>query len=151
MKQATASNLAKFFWEEILCRYGAVGQVITDNGSEVKGAFTQLMDRYGIPQISISAYNSKANGVMECGHFTIREALLKVCKESVSQWPDHVAHTFFADKVTVRRATGFSPYNLMFGTDPVLPLDLTESTFLVDSFQHGMSTADLLAAQIRQL
>ena len=151
LKHAKASALAKFFWEEILCRYGAVGQVTTDNGPEVQGAFTQLMNRYGIPHITISAYNSKANGVVERGHFTIREALMKACEGKISEWPDHVPHAFFADKVTVRRATGFSPFYLLHGTQPVLPLDLAESSFLVDSFHKGMTSAELLAARIRQL
>ncbi|KAF8574764.1 hypothetical protein K439DRAFT_1371611, partial [Ramaria rubella] len=30
---------------------------------------------YGIPQIHISPYNSQANGVVERGHFIIREAV----------------------------------------------------------------------------
>lgn len=150
LKHNNADQLSKFFWEEILCRYGAIGQVVTDNGAEVQKAFTKLMNRYGIPKISISPYNSKANGVVERGHFTIREAILKSCKK-VSEWPDYVSHAFFADKVTVRRATGFSPYFLLYGTLPVLPLDLTEASFLIDDFHQGMSTAELLAARIRQL
>ena len=42
---------AKFFWEEMICRYGVIAQIVTDNGSEVKGAFEKLMQRYSIPQI----------------------------------------------------------------------------------------------------
>ena len=109
------------------------------------------MDRYGIPQIKISPYNSRANGVVERGHFTIREALMKVCKENPSQWPDHVAHAFFADRVTVRRQTGYSPYYLLYGVDPLLPFDLAEASFMIDSYTSDMTTVDLLASRIRQL
>ena len=85
MKKASADAMAKFFWEEIFCRYGAVGQVTTDNGPEVQAAFTQLMDRYHIPHIQISAYNSKANEVVEQGHFTIQEAMMKACKGNIKE------------------------------------------------------------------
>lgn len=112
---------------------------------------TQLMDRYGIPKISISAYNSKTNRVVERGHFTIREVLVKACQDKISQWPDYVPYAFFADKVTVRRQTGFMPFYLLYGTNPVLPFDLAEATFMVESFQAGMSSEDLLAARIQQL
>lgn len=78
LRSASAANLSKFFWEELICRYGAIGEVVTDNGPEVKGAFEELMRRYGIPQIRISAYNSKANGVVE------REATLLFGKQSSS-------------------------------------------------------------------
>ena len=101
LKENSASQLAKFFWEEIFCRYGAVGQVTTDNGPEVMGAFELLLKRYNIPQVRMSAYNSKANGVVERGHFTIREAILKTCKHNVKHWPDHVPHAFFADRCTI--------------------------------------------------
>jgi len=151
LRQASAANLAKFFWEEIICRYGAIAQVVTDNGPEVKGAFEELLRRYGIPQIHISAYNSKANGVVERGHFIIREGIIKSCKGNLNQWPSKVPHAFFADKCIIRRSTGFSPYYLLYAVDPVLPFDLTESTFLVQGFKTGMSSEELLALRIQQL
>src|SRR5579871_458017 len=137
LRSATASNLAKFFWEEIICRYGAILHVVTDNGPEIKGAFEELLRRYGIPHIRISAYNSKAAGVVERGHFIIREAKVKSCEGNINQWPSKVHHAFFADKCIVRKSTGFSPYYLLHGVDPVLPFDFTEATFQVQGFYSG--------------
>ena len=74
---ATAKNLAKFFWEYIYCRYGSPLQVVTDNGPEVKEAFERLLKRLDIPQIKITPYNHHANGVVERGHFILREAIIK--------------------------------------------------------------------------
>ena len=67
------------------------------------------MERYHVPHIKISAYNSKANGVVKREHFNIREALLKSCEGHLNKWPDYMSHAFFADRVTVRRQTGYSP------------------------------------------
>ena len=105
LRKNNARAIAQFLWEEIICRYGAIGQVTTDNGPEVRAAFSQLVERYHIPHVRISAYNSKANGVVERGHFTIREAILKACEGNVKKWPEYVSHAFFADKVTVRRSS----------------------------------------------
>ena len=124
---------------------------MTDNSLEVKGAFQILMEWLGIPQVRISPYNSKANGVVEQGHFTIWEALVKACQGNLRSWPEKVPLAFWADRVTVSKTTGFSPYYLLHGTHPVLPFDLTEVTFLVHPFKESMSTEDLLAARIRQL
>lgn len=93
----------------------------------------------------------KANGVVERGHFIIREAILKACEGEPKRWPDKVPHAFFADKCMVRRATGFTPFYLMHGVDPVMPFDLAEATFMVEGFTRNMSTKDLLALRIRQL
>jgi len=155
IRKINSATLAKFFRECIYYRYGAVGQVTTDNGTEVKGAFEILVRRLGIPQIRISPYNKHANGVVERGHYILREAIVKSCpKDSdgrAMHWNRYVDAAVFADRVTVSSVTGYSPYYLLHGMHPLLPLDLFESTFLVEGFSSGMSTAELLALRIRQV
>ena len=151
LSAATAKNLAKFFWVQIYCKYGCPRQVTTDNGSEVKAGFEELMVRLRIPQVKISAYNKHATGVVERGHFTVREALIKSCDGRLNKWPELLPLAIFADRITVSRVTGFSPYQLLHGTEPVLPFDLAEATFLVEGFRPGLSTTDLLTLRIRQL
>ena len=151
LRESTAKELSKFFWEEIFCRYGMIGSVVTDNGPEIKAAFQELMRRYGIPHIRISPYNSKANGVVERGHFIIRESILKACEGYTNRWPDYVHHAFFTDRITVSKSTGFSPYYLLYGQHPILPFDLFESTYLSPKFYPDMPTSELIALRIRQL
>ncbi|RDB16200.1 Transposon Tf2-6 polyprotein [Hypsizygus marmoreus] len=150
-----ATTLASFFEEQIYHRYGVVGQVTTDNGNEVKGAFQLLLQRLGIPQVRISAYNKHANGVVERGHYIFREALIKSCEKNSAgeamHWETKVSLAMFADRVTVNGVTGYSPFYLLHGMHPVLPFDLFEATFLVEDFKSGLSTSDLLALRIRQL
>lgn len=151
LRTLKAREMANFFWEEIICRYGAIGEVVTDNGPEVSAAFTNLLERYGIPHIRISPYNSKANGVVERGHIDIRESIVKACGDRIQDWPILLHHALFADKCITRRSTGRSPFYLLFGVEPVLPFDLTEATFMVEGFRKGMTSEELLALRIRQL
>lgn len=146
-----ADSLAEFLWSHIYCRYGCPQQVTTDNGSEVLGAFEVLAKRLRIPQVKISPYNKHANGVVERGHYTMREALVKACEGHISRWPKMLPAAVFADRVTISSVTGYSPFELLHATKPVLPFDLTEATFLVEGFYSGMTTAELLALRIRQL
>ena len=76
---------------------------------------------------------------------------LRASQGDIQKWPDKVQEAIFADRVTINRVTGYSPYQLLHGTEPLLPLDLAEATFLVEDFEPGMSTSDLLAARMRQL
>jgi hypothetical protein len=151
LQHATSSELSKFFFEEIYCRYGAPLKVVTDNGPEIKKAFEALLKRLGIRQIRITPYNHHANGVVERGHFILREAIVKACKGDFRQWPSKLPEAVFADRVTISRVTGFSPYQLLHATDPLLPLDLVEATFLVENIRAGISTSELLALRMRQI
>ena len=151
LKRDKAAAIAKFFYHRIILRYGHVVEVVTDNGPSFQGEFKKLLEGYGIKQIRISPYNSQANGVVERGHFNIREALVKLCKNNISQWPLMVPAACYADRITVRRSTGFSPFFLLHGVHPFLPCDLTDATFMVTEFRPGMSDEELLTARIRQL
>jgi hypothetical protein len=146
-----ARNIAQFFKEQILYRYGIVLEVVTDNGPSLAGEFAKLAKEFNLKQIKISPYNSSANGVVERGHFNIREGLVKACKGDISKWPQYLQAAIFADRITTRRATGYSPFYLLHGFHPLLPCDLAEATFLCPSFHHHMTTVELLATHIQQL
>ncbi|KAJ8488793.1 hypothetical protein ONZ45_g13828 [Pleurotus djamor] len=151
----SSKSLASFFWDYIYCRYGAPEQIVTDNGSETKKAFSEITTRLGIPHVRISPYNKHANGVVERGHFTLREAIVKSCKKREDgtpiNWHNMVSLAVFADRITVSSVTGYSPYFLLHGTHPVIPLDYVEASLMVTGFYPGMPTAELLALRMRQL
>jgi hypothetical protein len=91
------------------------------------------------------------NGIVERGHFTLCKALVKAWQGRIARWLDLLAKVVFVDRVTVSKVTRFSPYQLLHTTDPILPFDLTEATFLVKGFHCGISTAELLALHACQL
>jgi hypothetical protein len=53
--------------------------------------------------------------------------------------------------MTVRQSTGYSAYFLLHGTDPVLQFDLWEMTCLIEGFNQGFTSEDLLALCIQQI
>jgi transposase InsO family protein len=69
--KASACAVATFVLEDLILRYRCIGKLVTDNGPEFKGALSELLTQYNIPQVYISLYNSQANGVVEQGHFAI--------------------------------------------------------------------------------
>ena len=83
----SAQSIALFFKEQILYHYGAISEVVTDNGPSLVGEFAKLAQEFNVKQIKISPYNSPANGVVEQGHYNIREALVKACNRDLSTWP----------------------------------------------------------------
>ena len=151
LRKADSSELALFFREQILHKYGMVRHIVTDNGSENRGKFESFLKSMDLHHIRISGYNHRANGVVERGHYTMREALVKVCEGNINLWPQKLQEVVFADLITTSSVTGYSPYYLLYGQHPVLPFDITQATFMIDGYKDGLSTSELLALRVRQL
>jgi len=110
-------------------------------------ALEYLAKKYHIRHIRISGYNSRANGIVERSHFDVRQALYKSVDGIQSQWSKGAYSVFWADRVTVRRRMGCSPYFAVTGTHPILPLDIAEATYLIPPPDSPLSTTDLIVSR----
>jgi hypothetical protein len=77
---------------------------------------------------------------------------MKSCDGEEAHWP-HTAHSvFWAERVTIQRSTGLSPYLMAHGIELLFPFDLTEAIFLVPILDtYWISTSALLAFHTHQL
>ena len=71
LRRETARAIAEFICQEILYWWGAVAEIVSDNGPNYVAAITHLAEKYGIHHIRISPYNSQANGLVERRHFEV--------------------------------------------------------------------------------
>ena len=126
-----ASTLASFIFEDILCCWGALAEIVTDNGPAFVQALNVLTDRYNIWHIHISPYSSQANGVVEQHHLDVQEAIIKSTLGGEFRWHTATHSVFWAEHVTMLRSTSLSLYFVVHGVKPLFPFDLTEATFLV--------------------
>jgi hypothetical protein len=74
LQKENGSMISTFIFEEILCCWGALEEIITDNGPAFVEALNWLAEQYGIHHIRISPYNSQANGIVEHCHLDVRES-----------------------------------------------------------------------------
>jgi len=58
----TSKHIAKFIFEDIICRHGCFRRLLYDGGTENKGAVTVLAEQYGIKRIVTSTYYPEGNG-----------------------------------------------------------------------------------------
>ena len=143
--------LTDFVFHDILCRWGGIAEIVTDNGAAFVAMAEDLQARYGVASIKISGYNSQANGVIESKHFDLREAIMKTCRGEESKWRSVLPQVLWAERATVRKATGYSPYYMAHGVHPVMPFDIIEATYLSASQDFGISTEELIALRAQQL
>ena len=106
LKEKPCKLLPKLFpscvLEDLIFHYGFINQIVIDNSPEFQGELVKLLEHYDLPHIPISPYNSQANGVVEQGHFAIREAIVKACQGKIQDWPGKLKAALFADNITVR-------------------------------------------------
>ncbi|ETW83218.1 hypothetical protein HETIRDRAFT_315669 [Heterobasidion irregulare TC 32-1] len=145
LRRETSSALADWIFEDIMCRWGTLVEIVSDNGPAFVKALDQLAKKYHVRHIRISGYNSRANGIAERPHFDVRQALFKTVDGDQAKWNRAAHFVFWADRITVRRRMGCSPYFAATGTHPLLPLDITEATYLLPPPTTTLSTTDLIA------
>ena len=145
LRTETAKSLAHFILNNIIYRWGTLLEIVTDNGGPFVKAMDYLSKKYHINHIRISGYNSRANGLVERSHFDVRQALFKACDGDQSKWASSAYSVFWAERVTVRRRMGCSPYFATTGTHPLLPFDIAEANYLLPPPESILSTTDLIA------
>ena len=145
LRAENSAAIATWLYEDVLCRWGALSEVVTDNGGPFVKALESLDKRFGIRHIRISGYNSRANGIVERSHFDVRQALFKAADGDQSKWASVDYSVFWAERITNRKRMGTSPYFAVTGTHPLTPLDIIEATYLLPPPTSVMSTTDLIA------
>lgn len=144
LKTESGEALASWLYEDVICRWGALYEIVTDNGSVYLKALKILRDRYNLRHISISGYNSRANGIIERKHFDVRESLFKAADGVQEKWVPTVHSVFWAERVTTRRSMGCSPFFAAHGVHPILPFDIAEATYLMPAPDAVMTSQDLI-------
>jgi len=93
IRNKEASTVAYALLHNVIAKFGAPGQVVTDSGTEFRGQFDQLLRDCMIDHATISTDHPQANGQAERMVQTVKRALMKVCaaKNVVSDWDRQVA------------------------------------------------------------
>ncbi|OMJ26287.1 hypothetical protein AYI69_g4028 [Smittium culicis] len=89
--------------------------------------------------------------MVERGHQPIIDALSKYCEENYSDWELMLPKVLWADRVTVKRTTGYSPYELVYGRECLLPVEYNYSTWFTLPWKESMTTEELLVIRMKQL
>ena len=98
---------------------------MSDQASEFTGqVISELCDLLGITKIRMSPYHPQTNGAVERVHQTLRRMIAKMDPEKRTKWPSHLGPILITYNATWSLITGYSPYFLMFGRRPRLPVDL---------------------------
>ena len=97
------------------------------------------------------SYNPAANGMIERGHGTWINSIWKLCGSKKEKWKQWFYPALWADQVTTQRATGCSPYYLLYGRPHLFPFNLRNKTWYTVDWHDIQSTEQLLAVRALQI
>jgi hypothetical protein len=150
VREETGDMIATFIFEDLLCRWGALEEIVTDNGLPFVKALNILGKKYKIFNIRILVYNSHANGIVKRQHRPIHKLIVKAADGVESKWPLILHSVMWAEHIIIQKSTGYSPYWIAHGTKLLFPFDLAEATYLAPPLDM-METMDLLMIWAWQL
>jgi hypothetical protein len=150
LREKEAKGVARFLFEDIVCRFGLYGKLIVDGGTENKSLVAELTKRYGIRRIQISAYHPQANPV-ERGHQPIKDSLAKLAEAGKGNWLKNLHACLWADRTTVRASTGVSPFRFNYGYEPIMPIEEEVPGWSFLKWSEVKTTGELLALRTLQL
>ena len=121
----TAQMMAKTLWDKFIVHYGLPEKILTDQGQNFESELVaDLCELMGVQKIWTSLYHLQTNGQCERFISTLINMFGTLPKKKKSEWKNHIGTLDHAYNCTQNSATGFSPYYLMFGRPPCLPVDV---------------------------
>ena len=144
----TSENTAKALLAHVITRFGACAEVLTDNGTEFRGEFQQLLEDCFIDHRTTSPQHPQADGLAERAVQTIKHALIKHVKTSAKpkEWDQYLQWVVLGYRCSKQASTKLSPYEMLYGVAPVIPPAVHEGF----SEPIDMDDPELAAQHVKQ-
>ena len=121
----TARATAQVLYNEYFSMFGFPQRLMSHQGTGFTSkVITAMCSLLGIEKIQTTPYHPQSNGSAERVHQTLWQMIGKLDPEKCQKWPVHLGSVLIAYNTTRSLVTGYSPYYLMFGQRPQLPIDL---------------------------
>ena len=78
-----------------------------------------------IKLVHSTSYYPQGNGLAESSNKSLIRIIKKLLEENKKNWDSKLKYALWADRVTVKKSTGNSPFRLVYGTEAVFPIQLT--------------------------
>lgn len=150
-RKISATKMANFIYEDIICRYGCPAMIGCDGGPEFKGAVEELLARKRVLVIMSTPYHPEGNPHVERAHQPLLDAIIKLSAHKKTEWPLYVHPALYAMRMTTSRITGCSPFYLLYGQEPVYPCEITDPTWGLYDWDKIKTTSDLIAIRAQQI
>jgi hypothetical protein len=120
-----ARTAAEKLYNDFILKYGFPSRILHDQGRELENKlFHQLEKSCGIIRSRTIPYHPQGNSKAERFNRMLLSMLKTLPDNQKKRWDQHVSKVVHAYNCTRNDATSFSPFFLLFGRSPRLPIDL---------------------------
>ena len=103
-----------------IARFGVPTNLTSDRGAQFTSAlWAELGKSLAIKNINTTAYHPQANGLVERFHRTLKAALMATGE--ATGWMGRLPHVLLGIRTARKEDTGFSPAEVVYGADLILP------------------------------
>ena len=123
-KTQTAQATAKLLWENFIRHYGFPEKFLSDQGRNFESELiSELCKLAQVEKVHTTPYHPMTNGQCERFNSTLCNMLGTLSEKDKLDWKAHLCSMTHAYNCTQHPSTTYSPYFLMFGRQPRLPVD----------------------------
>ncbi|GJZ45564.1 reverse transcriptase domain-containing protein [Tanacetum coccineum] len=106
----TGSQIKKFVWDNIVCRFGLPGEIISDNGKQFQdNPFKDWCEKLYIRQHFASVKHPQTNGLVERANRSLGEGIKAILDEMSKNWMEEPPHVLWAHHTMIKSSNGDTP------------------------------------------
>uniref|UniRef100_A0A2N9IM79 RNA-directed DNA polymerase n=1 Tax=Fagus sylvatica TaxID=28930 RepID=A0A2N9IM79_FAGSY len=144
-KTDDASHVADLFFREIVRLHGMPRTIVSDRDAKFLSYFWKtLWCKLGTKLLFSTTCHPQTDGQTEVVNRTLSTLLRAIIRKNIKTWEECLPHVEFAYNRAVHSATKFSPFEIVYGFNPLTPLDLSPLPLTEHVNLDGKKKADFV-------
>nr|GEY70537.1 reverse transcriptase domain-containing protein [Tanacetum cinerariifolium] len=124
------SQVKKFIWGNIVCRFRLPGEIVTDNGKQFSGdPFKDWCKKLNIVQRFALVKHPQSNGLIKRENRSLGEGIKAHLGEGNKNWLEELPHVLWTHRTMIKSSNNDILCSLTYGTKAVIPTEIEMPTY----------------------